>query len=503
MKKYVMAIDQGTTSSRAILFNHDCEIIQSAQREFTQLFPKPGWVEHDANEIWLSVLSCMTECISQAGIDPSEVCSLGITNQRETAVVWNAETGLPIYHAIVWQSRQTTKICDEIKELGYAKLVEEKTGLKIDPYFSATKVKWILDHVEGARELASQGKLLFGTIDTWLVWKLTGQKSHVTDYSNASRTMLYNIHELTWDEELCAIFDVPMSILPSVKPSSYVYGVTASYHFFNHEIPISGIAGDQQAALFGQACFEEGAAKNTYGTGCFLLMNTGKKPIRSSHGLITTIAWGLNDEVTYALEGSVFVAGSAVQWLRDGLQFFQKTSDSEKLAVSVKDTGGVYVVPAFVGLGAPYWDDKCRGALFGITRGTKKEHIIRATLDSLAYQTKDILDAMMEDSKVNLVSLKVDGGAVVNNYLLQFQSDLLQTKVQRPSGLETTALGAAILAGLAVGFWQSKEEIQSKLKMDRIFEPMKSLDETKTLYKGWKRAVKACMAYEEDLDEDD
>lgn len=501
VKKYVMAIDQGTTSSRAILFNHDCEIIQSAQKEFTQIFPRPGWVEHDANEIWLSVLSCMTECITQAGIDPGEVCSLGITNQRETTVVWNAETGLPIYHAIVWQSRQTTKICDALKKQGYSQLIEEKTGLRIDPYFSGTKIKWILDHVKGARDLAKEGKLLFGTIDTWLVWKLTGQQSHVTDYTNASRTMLYNIHELAWDEELCNLLDIPMNMLPSVKPSSYVYGMTAKTHFFNYEVPISGIAGDQQAALFGQACFEVGAAKNTYGTGCFLLMNTGKKPILSSHGLITTIAWGIDDEVVYALEGSVFVAGSAVQWLRDGLQFFQHASETEKLALSVRDTGGVYLVPAFVGLGAPYWDDKCRGALFGVTRGTKKEHIVRATLDSLAYQTKDILDAMQEDSKVNLVSLKVDGGAVINNYLLQFQSDLLQTKVQRPVVLETTALGAAFLAGLAVGFWQSKEEIQSKVKMQRIFEPEMSHSETKNLYKGWKRAVKACMAYEEEMDD--
>lgn len=498
MGKYVMAIDQGTTSSRAILFNHDLDIISTAQREFKQYFPKPGWVEHDANEIWLSVLACMTDCIVQAEIDPGDVCSLGITNQRETAVVWNKDTGLPIYHAIVWQSRQTSSICDDLKEKGYSTLIEEKTGLKIDPYFSATKVKWILEHVEGARELAQKDKLLFGTIDTWLVWKLSGQAKHVTDYTNASRTLLYNIYDLKWDEELCTIMDIPMNMLPEVKPSSCIYGMTASYHFFNHEIPIAGIAGDQQAALFGQACFEEGSAKNTYGTGCFLLMNTGKKPIKSSHGLVTTIAWGIDNEVNYALEGSVFVAGSAVQWLRDGLQFFKSASETEELAESVNDTGGVYLVPAFVGLGAPYWDDKCRGAMFGLTRGTKREHIIRATLDSLAYQTKDILDAMQEDSKVNLVSLRVDGGAATNNYLMQFQSDLLQCKVDRPKVLETTALGAASLAGLAVGFWKDKEEIKQKLSMEKIFSPKMKVEEATKFYKGWKKAVNACMEYQED-----
>lgn len=498
MEKFIMAIDQGTTSSRAILFSHDLKIVQTAQREFTQYFPKPGWVEHDANEIWLSVLSCMTDCIVQAGIDPGDVAGLGITNQRETTVVWNKETGLPIYHAIVWQSRQTSTICDMLKEEGYTNLFERKTGLKIDPYFSGTKIKWILDNVEGARDLANQGKLLFGTIDTWLVWKLSGQTTHITDYSNASRTLIYNIFDLKWDEELCSILDVPMMMLPSVKQSSEIYGTTASYHFFNHCVPIAGIAGDQQAALFGQACFDEGEAKNTYGTGCFLLMNTGSKPIQSSHGLVTTIAWGFEGKVTYALEGSVFVAGSAIQWLRDGLKFFAHASETEKLALSVSDAEGVYLVPAFVGLGAPYWNDKCRGAMFGLTRGTGREHIIRATLDSLAYQTKDILDAMQEDSKGELRSLRVDGGACANNYLMQFQSDLLGVNVDRPSILETTALGAAILAGLAVGFWKSKEEIKQYLAMDEIFKPKQDIEKMNKVYKGWKRAVKACMTYEEE-----
>lgn len=498
MEKFIMAIDQGTTSSRAILFNHDLKIVQTAQREFTQYFPKPGWVEHDANEIWLSVLSCMTDCIVQSGIDPGQVVGLGITNQRETTVVWNRDTGLPIYHAIVWQSRQTSTICDELKDNGYTELFENKTGLKIDPYFSGTKIKWILDHVEGARELANQGKLMFGTIDTWLVWKLSGQTIHITDYSNASRTCIYNIFDLKWDEELCSILDIPLSMLPEVKASSEIYGTTASYHFFNRCVPIAGIAGDQQAALFGQACFEEGEAKNTYGTGCFLLMNTGSKPIRSSHGLVTTIAWGYDGKVTYALEGSVFVAGSAIQWLRDGLKFFASASETEKLAQSVPSTEGVYLVPAFVGLGAPYWNDKCRGAMFGITRGTTREHIIRSTLDSLAYQTKDILDAMQEDSKGQLISLRVDGGAVANNYLMQFQSDLLGVNVDRPQILETTAMGAAALAGLAVGFWKDKEEIKQSLIMERIFTPKEDQMKMNKIYSGWKRAVKACMAYEEE-----
>lgn len=496
MEKFILAIDQGTTSSRAILFNHDLQIIATAQKEFNQYFPKPGWVEHDATEIWLSVLSCLADVIVKAQIDPGCVSALGITNQRETAVVWNKDTGLPIYNAIVWQSRQTTPICDELKAKGYSNLIEDKTGLKVDPYFSGTKVKWILDHVDGARDLANEGKLLFGTIDTWLVWKLTGQCSHVTDYSNASRTMLYNIFDLKWDEELCTILDVPMNMLPEVKPSSYVYGNTASYHFFNHEVPIAGIAGDQQAALFGQACFEEGMAKNTYGTGCFLLMNTGEQPKKSHHGLITTIAWGYKDKVDYALEGSVFVAGSAVQWLRDELHFLTNAFESEKIAQSVNDSAGVYLVPAFVGLGAPYWNDKCRGAIFGLTRGSSKEHIVRATLESLAYQTKDIIVAMQDDSGVQLQALKVDGGAVENNYLMQFQSDILGTNVERPFVKETTALGAAALAGLAVGFWNNREEIKEKLKMECVFCPQMNQQEVDKKVNGWKKAVNACMTFQ-------
>ncbi len=498
MEKFIMAIDQGTTSSRAILFDHNLKVVQTSQKEFKQYFPKPGWVEHDANEIWLSVLACIADCIMQSGIDPSNVAGLGITNQRETTVVWNSETGLPIYHAIVWQSRQTSHICDELKKENLSETFENKTGLKLDPYFSGTKIKWILDNVDGARELANKGKLLFGTIDAWLVWKLTGQKTHITDYTNASRTLIYNIFDLKWDEELCKLLDIPMNMLPEVKASSEIYGTTASYHFFNHEIPIAGIAGDQQAALFGQACFCEGEAKNTYGTGCFLLLNTGDKPIKSQHGLVTTIAWGLDGKVSYALEGSVFVAGSAIQWLRDGLQFFQSASESEKLALSVKDTEGVVLVPAFVGLGAPYWNDKCRGAMFGLTRGTTREHIVRATLDSLAYQTKDILDAMQEDSNGKLISLRVDGGAAMNNYLMQFQSDLLGVNVDRPKVLETTALGAAALAGLAVGFWKDKEEIKKQLEMEHIFKPTEDPEKMKKYYKGWKKAVHACMAFDEE-----
>lgn len=501
MEKFILAIDQGTTSSRAILFDHDLKIVATAQKEFTQYFPKPGWVEHDATEIWLSVLSCLADVLVHAQIDPGCVCALGITNQRETAVVWNKETGLPIYNAVVWQSRQTSPICDELKAKGYTQLIEDKTGLKIDPYFSGTKVKWILDHVEGARDLANEGKLLFGTIDTWLVWKLTGQLNHVTDYSNASRTLLYNIYDLKWDEELCEILDVPMNMLPEVKPSSYIYGKTASYHFFNHEIPIAGIAGDQQAALFGQACFEQGMTKNTYGTGCFLLMNTGLEPKKSQHGLITTIAWGYKDGVCYALEGSVFVAGSAIQWLRDELHFLTNAFESDKIAQSINDSAGVYLVPAFVGLGAPYWNDKCRGAMFGLTRGSSKEHIVRATLESLAYQTKDIIVAMQDDSGVKLQALKVDGGAVENNYLMQFQSDILEANVERPFVKETTALGAAALAGLAVGFWNNREEIREHLKMECIFCPQMNSNEVNKKVNGWKKAVSACMMFQNEDEE--
>ena len=495
-KKYIMAIDQGTTSSRAIIFDHESHIIATSQKELTQYYPHPGWVEQDANEIWLSVLAVMAEVISKAGISPAAIQAIGITNQRETSVVWDKETGLPLYHAIVWQSRQTSDICDELKEKGYEETIRSKTGLRIDPYFSGTKIKWILDHVDGAKEKAQKGEVLFGTIDTWLIWKLTGQKVHVTDYTNASRTMLYNIFDLKWDEELLEMLDIPMTMLPEVKDSSCIYGYSAPYHFFGYEVPIAGVAGDQQAALFGQACFEKGNVKNTYGTGCFMLMNTGEEAKRSDNGLVTTIAWGLNGKVEYALEGSVFVAGSAIQWLRDGLKMIDNAPESEKYATSVEDTSGVYVVPAFVGLGAPYWDDKCRGAIFGLTRGTTKEHFIRATLEALCYQTKDIIDAMEKDSGLELSKLKVDGGAVKNNFLMQFQSDLLNVEVVRPLVNETTALGAAYLAGLATGFWSSKEEIISNLQIERTFAPTMPKEKRDELYNGWCKAVRSAQSFE-------
>ncbi|MEH7110536.1 glycerol kinase GlpK, partial [Bacillus sp. JJ1764] len=420
MEKYILSLDQGTTSSRAILFNKNGEIVHTAQKEFTQLFPKPGWVEHNANEIWGSILSVIAEVLSEAGIKPDQIAGIGITNQRETTVVWDKETGNPVYNAIVWQSRQTSEICDELKEKGYDQIFRDKTGLLIDAYFSGTKVKWILDHVEGAREQAEAGKLLFGTIDTWLIWKLSGGRAHVTDYSNASRTLMFNIYDLKWDEELLDILGVPTSMLPEVRPSSEIYANTVDYHFFGREVPIAGVAGDQQAALFGQACFEKGMAKNTYGTGCFMLMNTGEKAVKSEHGLLTTIAWGINGRVEYALEGSIFVAGSAVQWLRDGLRLIKDAPHTERLAKKVESTEGVYVVPAFVGLGTPYWDSDVRGAVFGLTRGTSKEHFVRATLESLAYQTKDVLSSMEADSGIELKTLRVDGGAVKNNFLMDF-----------------------------------------------------------------------------------
>lgn len=495
MSQYILALDQGTTSSRAILFNHEGEIVETAQREFEQFFPKPGWVEHDANEIWTSVLACIAEVIRKADIEPDQVAGIGITNQRETAVVWDKHTGKPVYKAIVWQSRQTDDICKELREKGYNDLFRDKTGLLIDAYFSGTKVKWILDHVEGARERAEKGELLFGTIDTWLVYKLSGGKKHVTDYSNASRTLMYNIYDLKWDDELLEILDVPKSMLPEVRPSSEIYGKTASYHFFGHEIPIAGIAGDQQAALFGQACFEMGMAKNTYGTGCFMLMNTGEKGVKSENGLLTTLAWGVDGKVEYALEGSIFVAGSAIQWLRDGLKMFENAPDSEEYASKVESTDGVYMVPAFVGLGTPYWDSDARGAVFGLTRGTTKEHFIRATLESLAYQTKDVLDAMISDSGIDLKTLRVDGGAVKNNFLMQFQSDILGVPVDRPVVSETTALGAAYLAGLAVGYWQDKEEIAKQWKIDRTFTNQLNEETSAQLYDGWQKAVAATRAF--------
>ncbi|MBM7692495.1 glycerol kinase [Peribacillus deserti] len=495
MEKYILSLDQGTTSSRAIVFNKKGEIVHIAQKEFTQHFPKPGWVEHDANEIWGSILSVIASALSESGIKPQQIAGIGITNQRETAVVWDKETGRPIYHAIVWQSRQTSDICKELRDQGYNSLFRDKTGLLIDAYFSGTKVKWILDHTEGGRERAEQGKLLFGTIDSWLIWKLSGGAAHVTDYSNASRTLMYNIYDLKWDEELLTILDVPQSMLPEVKPSSAIYAHTDPHHFFGESIPIASAAGDQQAALFGQACFESGMAKNTYGTGCFMLMNTGDKAVKSNHGLLTTLCWGLDGKVEYALEGSIFAAGSAIQWLRDGLRMLKNSGDSEKYAIGVDSSDGVYVVPAFVGLGTPYWDSEVRGAVFGLTRGTSKEHFVRATLESLAYQTKDVLSAMEADSGISLKKLRVDGGAVMNNFLMQFQSDMLGVPVERPRISETTALGAAYLAGLAVGYWESKEEISEQWKLDRDFEPVMTEENRTNLYSGWKKAVKAAMAF--------
>ncbi|WP_127594280.1 glycerol kinase GlpK [Paenibacillus lautus] len=495
MEQFILALDQGTTSSRAILFNKEGDIVHSAHKEFPQYFPKPGWVEQNANEIWGSILAVIATCLSEAGVKADQIAGIGITNQRETAVVWDRNSGEPIYHAIVWQSRQTAGICEELIAAGHDGTVRGKTGLLIDPYFSGTKIKWILDHVDGARERAERGDIIFGTIDTWLIWKLSGGQAHVTDYSNASRTMLYNIHELKWDEELLQLLDIPKAMLPEVRPSSEVYAKTVSYHFFGREVPIAGAAGDQQAALFGQTCFSEGMVKTTYGTGSFMLMNTGDKPVKSEHGLITTIAWGLDGSVQYALEGSVFVAGSAIQWLRDGLRMFREAKDSEPYARRVNSTEGVYVVPAFVGLGSPYWNSDVRGAVFGLTRGTSKEHFIRATLESLAYQTRDVLSVMEEDSGYNITSLRVDGGAVSNTFLMEFQSDILNVPVEQPNITETTALGAAYLAGLAVGFWKDQEEICSKWSMGQSFKPTMEEDVREQLYSGWKKAVYAAMAF--------
>ncbi|MDO7906387.1 glycerol kinase GlpK [Paenibacillus sp. JX-17] len=494
-EQYILSLDQGTTSSRAILFNKQGEIVYTAQHEFPQYFPHPGWVEHNANEIWSSVLAVMASCLTESGVRAQQIAGIGITNQRETTVVWDRQTGRPIYHALVWQSRQTADICENLKQQGLDDLFRSKTGLLIDPYFSGTKVKWILDHVEGARERAERGELLFGTIDTWLIWKLSGGKVHVTDYSNAARTLMYNIHELSWDRELLGILDVPEAMLPEVRPSSEVYGRTASYHFFGQEVPIAGAAGDQQAALFGQACIHKGMIKNTYGTGCFMLMNTGETPVVSDHGLITTIAWGLDGKVQYALEGSIFVAGSAIQWLRDGLRMFRESKDSEAYASRVTSTEGVYLVPAFVGLGSPYWDSDVRGAVFGLTRGTTKEHFIRAALEALAYQTRDVLSAMEIDTGMPVQSLRVDGGAVMNNFLMQFQSDLLGVPVERPRIHETTALGAAYLAGLAVGYWSGLDEICGHTHVEREFTPAMSQEESDALYSGWQKAVQAAMAF--------
>ena len=494
-KQYILALDQGTTSSRAILFSKNGKIVASEQQEFTQNYPNPGWVEHDPNEIWQTQLRVAQDVLKKNNIKAKEIAAIGITNQRETTVVWNKNTGEPIHNAIVWQDRRTANICDKLKKDGHEKYIRKETGLVVDAYFSGTKVKWLLDNVAGARKQAQKGELLFGTIDTWLVWKLTGGKTHITDYSNASRTLLFNIRKLKWDKKMLDILDIPESILPKVKPSSEIYGYT-NENLFGGEIPIAGIAGDQQAALFGQACYEVGMAKNTYGTGCFMLMNTGNKPVSSKQGLLTTIAWGLDGEVIYALEGSVFIAGAAIQWLRDGLKIIDEARDSEYLAMKVDDPEGVYVVPAFTGLGAPYWDMYARGAIFGLTRGTSKAHIIRATLESLAYQTKDVLAAMEKDAKISLKALRVDGGACANNLLMQFQADMLGVNVERPGIIETTALGAAYLAGLATGFWK-KNEIAKNWNLERTFIPEMDKKDQDKRYKGWKKAVERTMGWEQ------
>lgn len=497
-KKYVLALDQGTTSSRAILFDYEGQIAGVAQKEFTQIYPKAGWVEHDPMEIWGTQSGVAREVLEKVGVSPQEVAAIGITNQRETTVVWDKNTGKPVYNAIVWQCRRTAAICDDLKEKGLEEYIRNNTGLVVDAYFSGTKVKWILDNVEGARERAEAGDLLFGNVDTWLIWNLTRGKVHVTDYSNASRTMLYNIKELKWDEKILEELGIPASMLPEVKPSSHVYGVTDPQTFGGAEIPIAGAAGDQQAALFGQACFQPGMAKNTYGTGCFMLMNTGEKFVPSNNGLLTTLAWGVDGKVEYALEGSIFVAGAAVQWLRDELKIIRDAGETEYLATKVEDSNGVYLVPAFVGMGAPYWDMYARGTVVGLTRGAKAEHLVRATLESIAYQTRDVLEAMQEDSGIALQALKVDGGAVRNNFLMQFQSDILGVQVDRPEVIETTALGAAYLAGLAVGFWSNKEEIANRWKVDTEFAPAMEDEYKEKLYAGWKKAVSRSLKWEEE-----
>ena len=489
MAKYVMALDAGTTSNRCILFNEKGEICSMAQKEFTQYFPKPGWVEHDPGEIWSTQLAVARQAMNEIHASASDIAAIGITNQRETAIVWDKNTGKPVYNAIVWQCRRTSEYCDSLKEKGLTEMFQKKTGLVIDAYFSGTKVKWILDHVEGARERANRGELLFGTVETWLIWKLTKGAVHVTDYSNASRTMLFNINTLKWDDEILKELDIPKSMLPQAKPSSEIYGETDP-SFFGGRIPIAGAEGDQQAALFGQTCFEKGEAKNTYGTGCFLLMNTGETPVFSKNGLVTTIAWGIDGTVHYALEGSVFVAGAAIQWLRDELRLIDSASDTEYLAQKVEDSNGCYVVPAFTGLGAPYWDQYARGTIVGLTRGVNKDHIIRATLESLAYQVNDVLEAMKADSGILLSALKVDGGASANNFLMQAQADVSQAPVHRPNCVETTAMGAAYLAGLAVGYWKDKEDVKKNWTIDRIFQPQIAKETRQKMLSGWKKAVR-------------
>lgn len=496
-KRYVMALDAGTTSNRCILFDSRGNIASVAQKEFEQIFPKPGWVEHDAKEIWSTQLGVAVEAMSKLGANANDIAAIGITNQRETTIVWDRKTGEPVYNAIVWQCRRTAQYCDELKEVeGLVEKIRSKTGLIIDAYFSATKIKWILDNVPGARERAEAGELLFGTVETWLIWKLTEGRVHITDYSNASRTMMFNINTLTWDKEILELLDIPECMLPVVKQSSEIYGFTGT-RIMGGEIPIAGAAGDQQAALFGQGCYRAGDTKNTYGTGCFMLMNTGEQPVYSENGLVTTIAWGINGRVSYALEGSIFVAGAAIQWLRDEMKFIATARESEELALKEKDTNGCYVVPAFTGLGAPYWDAYARGTIVGLTRGTNKNHIVRATLDSIAYQVNDVLAVMEKDSGRRLGSLKVDGGASSNNYLMQTQADIIAVNVVRPASVESTALGAAYLAGLAVGYFKSLEEISENVRPDRIFEPAIGRAEREYRVERWKKAVECAKGWEE------
>ncbi|MGO4927403.1 glycerol kinase GlpK [Fundicoccus sp. Sow4_F4] len=501
-EKYIMSIDQGTTSSRAIIVNHDGEIIASHQAEFPQIYPKAGWVEHDANKIWNNVQSVIAGAFIDGGLKPHQISAIGITNQRETTVIWDKETGVPIYNAIVWQSRQTADIADQLKENGHTQLIKDKTGLVIDAYFSATKVRWILDHVDGAQERAEKGELLFGTIDSWLVYKLTGGDEHVTDYTNAARTMLFNIHDLKWDEDILSILNIPKVMLPEVKSNSEEYGYTKSYHFFNQEIPITGMAGDQQAALFGQLAFEPGMVKSTYGTGSFIIMNTGEEARVSDNNLLTTIGYSINGKVYYALEGSIFVAGSAVQWLRDGLDMFNDSAETEQLAYESTSEDEVYIVPAFTGLGAPYWNSAARGSAFGITRGTTKADFVKATLQSIAYQVRDVVDTMMIDSGIDIKLLKADGGAALNKYLMQFQSDITGIDIARAKDLETTALGAAYLAGLAVGYWEDMEELQRLVGVGETFSPNMDEEKKERLYRSWKQAVKATEVFAELAKED-
>ncbi len=494
MEKYILSIDQGTTSTRAIIFNKKSEIVSSSQVEITQYYPKPGWVEHDANEIWVSVLTVIARALLDADLKAKDIASIGITNQRETTVVWEKKTGKPVYHALVWQSRQTEDLCEQLEKDGYDEMIRAKTGLLIDPYFSATKIRWLLDHINDGQQRAERGELLFGTIDSFLIFKLTGGK-HYTDYSNASRTLLYNIHDLAWDHDLCNMLNIPMNMLPEVKNSSGDYGHTVPYHFFGESIPITGVAGDQQAALFGQACFEKGAVKNTYGTGCFMLMNTGLEIVNSTHGLLSTIAWGINNKITYALEGSVFVAGSAVQWLRDGLELIDHASETENLATSLPSNEGVYIVPAFVGIGTPYWDADAKGAIFGLTRGTDKRHLARAALEAICYQSMDVLRAMEKDAELEIKSFKTDGGASVNHFMMQFQADILNLDVCLPGIAETTALGAAYLAGLHIGYWKDQKDIQKQWKLDQSFKPKMSNKERQSLIQGWQTAVESTIKF--------